>query len=94
MFSKSGLNKVFMIFKKMARFINIFFFTALLVASHANVNANTPDFNKWMNGFKIRAINYGITESTINKTLDKSRYLPKVIKYDRYQPEFYEDTLK
>ena len=93
MFSKSGLNKVFMIFKKMARFINIFFFTALLVASHANVNANTPDFNKWMNGFKIRAINYGITESTINKTLDKSRYLPKVIKYDRYQPEFYEDTL-
>ena len=24
--------------------------------------------------------------------MNKAKYLPKVIKYDRYQPEFYEDT--
>jgi membrane-bound lytic murein transglycosylase B len=93
MCSKSGLNKIFMIFKKMAKFIKIIFFSALLAASNTNVNANTTDFNKWLNDFKIRAKNYGITESTIKITLDKSKYIPKVIEYDRYQPEFYEDTL-
>ena len=25
--------------------------------------------------------------------MDKAIFLPKVIEYDRYQPEFYEDTL-
>ena len=25
--------------------------------------------------------------------MTEARYLPKVIEYDRYQPEFYEDTL-
>ena len=24
--------------------------------------------------------------------MSEARYLPKVIEYDRYQPEFYEDT--
>ena len=82
-----------MIFKKMAKFIKIIFFSALLAASNTNGNANTTDFNKWLNDFKIRAKNYGITESTIKITLDKSKYISKVIEYDRYQPEFYEDTL-
>ena len=33
-----------------------------------------------------------MSESTINDTLKNIRFLPKVIEYDRYQPEFYEDT--
>ena len=33
-----------------------------------------------------------MSENTINDTLENIRFLPKVIEYDRYQPEFYEDT--
>ena len=50
------------------------------------------DFNNWKIKFKKRAINEGISKSTVNNLIDKTKFLPDVIKYDRYQPEFYEDT--
>jgi membrane-bound lytic murein transglycosylase B len=34
----------------------------------------------------------GISKETLDKTMSKVKFLPKVIEYDRYQPEFYEDT--
>ena len=49
-------------------------------------------FEKWKIDFKIYAKDQGISLSTLNDLIDKSRFLPNVIKYDRYQPEFYEDT--
>ena len=33
-----------------------------------------------------------ISEKTFNLTITNVVFLPKVIEYDRYQPEFYEDT--
>jgi membrane-bound lytic murein transglycosylase B len=33
-----------------------------------------------------------ISEKTFDKTMTNVKFLPKVIEYDRYQPEFYEDT--
>ena len=50
------------------------------------------DFNEWIESFKIRALKEGISKKTIDSTLNKVKFLPKVIEYDRYQPEFYEDT--
>ena len=50
------------------------------------------DFNDWKIKFKKRAINEGISKSTVNKLIDNTKFLPDVIKYDRYQPEFYENT--
>ena len=50
------------------------------------------DFSDWKIKFKKRAINEGISKSTVNSLIDNSKFLPDVIKYDRYQPEFYEDT--
>ena len=50
------------------------------------------DFNSWLKDFKIKAINAGISESVINDVMSGAKFLPKVIEYDRYQPEFYEDT--
>ena len=50
------------------------------------------DFDDWKIKFKKRAINEGISKSTVNNLIDKTKFLPDVIKYDRYQPEFYEDT--
>ena len=55
--------------------------------------ANTPkDFNLWLNNFKKEAINKGISKKTVNSAMKNAKFLPKVIEYDRYQPEFYEDT--
>tara|TARA_B100000686_G_scaffold21236_1_gene19394 strand:- start:137 stop:1132 length:996 start_codon:yes stop_codon:yes gene_type:complete len=50
------------------------------------------NFDKWLISFKKKAESEGISIETINKVMDKAIFLPKVIEYDRFQPEFYEDT--
>ena len=53
---------------------------------------NSIDFNKWKSKFKHTALENNISEITIDMAMSKVRYLPKVIQYDRFQPEFYENT--
>ena len=55
--------------------------------------ADTETFEDWLKSFKKKALLNNISEETFSKTMSKVKYLPKVIKYDRYQPEFYEDTI-
>ena len=50
------------------------------------------DFNDWKIKFKKRAIKEGVSKSTVDSLIDNTKFLSDVIKYDRYQPEFYEDT--
>ena len=50
------------------------------------------NFNEWILDFKKKALSEGISTKTVNNIMDKAIFLPKVIQYDRYQPEFYEDT--
>jgi len=50
------------------------------------------NFNEWILDFKKKALNEGVSSKTVNNIMDKAVFLPKVIQYDRYQPEFYEDT--
>ena len=78
-----------MIIKKMFKIIILSFFINLLAS--LNVLANN-DFNLWLNEFKIKAINSGISKKVVDQIMSEAKYLPKVIEYDRYQPEFYEDT--
>ncbi len=69
---------------------SIILFTFLfLTFLHANEDQK---FNQWKIQFKIKALENDISENTFDKAMSKVRYLPKVIEYDRYQPEFYEDT--
>ena len=63
----------------------VFFFTLTL-------NSFSSTFEDWKNDFKIIAIKHGISELTFDKAMANVKFLPKVIEYDRYQPEFYEDT--
>ena len=56
-----------------------------------NLYAN-ENFKAWLKDFKKTAIKKGISKKTVNLVMDDAKYLPKVIEYDRYQPEFYEDT--
>ena len=78
-----------MIIKKMFKIIILSIFINLLAS--LNVLANN-DFNLWLNEFKIKAINSGISKKVVYQIMSEAKYLPKVIEYDRYQPEFYEDT--
>ena len=49
-------------------------------------------FNEWKIKFKSIAINSGISKKVVNEIMADAIFLPKVIEYDRFQPEFYEDT--
>ena len=65
-----------------------FFLYFLFVTS---IFAN-QDFNQWLKNFQTKAINNGISEKVVIDIMSAAKFLPKVIEYDRYQPEFYEDT--
>ena len=54
--------------------------------------SNNYEFDEWKANFKILALNNDISENTFDLVMTNVKYLPKVIEYDRYQPEFYEDT--
>ena len=64
-------------------FLYLVFFT--------NVFAN-QDFDLWLKKFQTTAIESGISKKVVNEIMSNAKFLPKVIEYDRYQPEFYEDT--
>ena len=57
-----------------------------------NAYANDSEFEEWKEKFKLIALERGVSLNTIENTVGKSSFLKNVIKYDRYQPEFYEDT--
>ena len=54
--------------------------------------AAEESFDMWLKSFKKIAIINGISEKTFNISMSKVKFNPKVIEYDRFQPEFYEDT--
>ena len=60
---------------------------------HSNTLADINiEFEKWKNNFKKIALENNISEATFDLVMSNTKFLPDVIKYDRYQPEFYEDT--
>jgi len=82
-----------MIFKKMLKnLITINSFIFLIVFSSSSLLANSLEFNLWIDDFKKKAISSGISKNVVDDVMSGARFLPKVIEYDRYQPEFYEDT--
>jgi len=65
----------------------------IILISLNNINSIfAEDFNSWVISFKDYAMKKGISKKTLDITMSKVKFLPKVIEYDRYQPEFYEDT--
>ncbi len=81
-----------MIFKKMLKNIKFTKIIFIFVFFTNSLSANTDGFDKWLLDFKERAIKTGISKNVVEDIMTDARFLPKVIEYDRYQPEFYEDT--
>ena len=69
------------------------FLLIILFSSGLNVFADINlEFEKWKKNFKIIALKNNISENTFDLVMSNTKFLPNVIKYDRFQPEFYEDT--
>ena len=73
---------------KLIKIIFIFLFISI---SNSLAN-NIKDFDEWKMKFKKRALKNDISEKTFDIVMSDVKFLPKVIEYDRFQPEFYEDT--
>ena len=69
--------------------------TLLIVvfAVNSTLASTTNDFNEWLNSYKKFAYKQGISQTTLDITFKNVKFLEQVIKYDRKQPEFFEDTL-
>ena len=70
---------------------NLIIFFIFLVGS--SVHSNDHSFSVWLKSFKKTALKNDISEKTFNTAMSNVKFLPKVIEYDRFQPEFYEDTI-
>ncbi|MDA7457914.1 lytic murein transglycosylase [Candidatus Pelagibacter ubique] len=70
------------------KYFIIIFFTFI----NGTLYANEKEFKEWLVNFKAYALEKKISEKTFNLAMSDVVFLPDVIKYDRFQPEFYEDT--
>ena len=73
----------------------ITFFLVLKILSISFVAESNSDenFNVWLSSYKKFALKKGVSQETIDIAFKNVKFLEKVIKYDRKQPEFYEDTI-
>ncbi|WP_218044062.1 lytic murein transglycosylase [Kiloniella majae] len=68
---------------------------ALIPTAHAQTVENNSEqavekisFEQWLNEFKIEARGQGISEQTLTRSFKGIQPIPKIIEYDRRQPEF------
>ena len=71
--------------------INFFLFFILISINWSFADIN-KEFENWKVNFKKTALKNNISEQTFDIVMSNTKFLSDVIKYDRYQPEFYEDT--
>ncbi len=64
----------------------VFYFTPNLVNAQES-------FDDWLSSYKKYAIKSGVSKKTVNLAFKNVKFLEQVIKYDRKQPEFFEDTI-
>ena len=69
-----------------------YFIIIFLLLTKSAFTAEDMLFNAWLIKFKGHALENNISELTFDIAMSDVVFLPKVIKYDRFQPEFYEDT--
>jgi membrane-bound lytic murein transglycosylase B len=71
-------------------FIIIFKILIINISYSENVES---DFNSWLSSYKKSSLKKGISQETLDLAFKDVKFIEQVIKYDRKQPEFYEDTI-
>jgi membrane-bound lytic murein transglycosylase B len=64
----------------------------ILSFSQSDTFASNSDFKTWVKKFKTQAVKSGVSKKVVDDVMSNVIFIPKVIEYDRFQPEFYEDT--
>ena len=64
----------------------------ILVAGFSSKTDAEENFEVWLLSYKKFALKQGISQKTIDIAFKNVKFLEQVIKYDRKQPEFFEDT--
>ena len=75
------------------KIITFFLVLKVLLISFVPVANSDDNFKVWLTSYKKFALKKGISQETINIAFKNVKFLEQVIKYDRKQPEFYEDTI-
>ena len=78
----SSINKIFI----------FFLFFKILFVSNAFAANTDESFDEWLSSYKKFALKKNIYQKTIDIAFKNVKFLDQVIKYDRKQPEFFEDT--
>ena len=73
---------------KINKILFLLFLSFLFIPSYSS----DQSFEDWKMNFKKYALKNNISENTFDIAMSDVIFLPNVIKYDRFQPEFYEDT--
>jgi membrane-bound lytic murein transglycosylase B len=61
---------------------------SLLITPSPALAQKKKDFEAWVSGFRAEAASKGISQATIQSSLSRVQYLPKVIELQKNQPEF------
>ena len=75
------------------KIVYYFIILKLLLIGFAPVANSDDNFNVWLSSYKKFALKKGVSQETIDIAFKNVKFLAQVIKYDRKQPEFYEDTI-
>ena len=70
------------------KYILFFIYFAIFFISQSSLANNDESFNSWLNEFKLKAKQHGISQETIDNSLSNINLIPRVIELDRKQPEF------
>ena len=74
--------------------ILVFFLLFQILAVNFSISANAKEnFETWLLSYKKFALKKGVSQKTIDNAFKNVKFLEQVIRYDRKQPEFYEDTI-
>ena len=75
-----------------SKIITLLFLFNVLIFNLAFAATSDTDFEIWLTSYKKNALKKGISQKTIDIAFKDVKFLEQVIKYDRKQPEFFEDT--
>ena len=73
--------------------IIIFFLVINIITIFPITASSAGTFDEWLTLYKKDALKQGISQETIDIAFKNVKFLDQVIKFDRKQPEFYEDTI-
>ena len=75
------------------KFLKVIFISIVLTISSGLSYSSNENFDTWLYSFKKNSLKKGVSQKTIDIVFKNVKFLDQVIKYDRKQPEFYEDTI-